>query len=63
MAVTLLFVFLTVSGWAAGHSFNIQNNFPDPIYFGFQAYGTAEQLFNGGFALGSGAIVSMELES
>jgi len=63
MAVTLLFVFLTVAGLATGRNFNIQNNLGYTVYVGILGNANLGQPENGGFALNSGQLVSKGQES
>jgi hypothetical protein len=63
MAVTLLFVFLTVAGLATGRNFNIQNNLGQTIWVGILGNAGLGQPNNGGFALNSGQSVSKGQES
>jgi len=63
MAVTLLFVFLTVAGLAAGRNFNLQNNLGYTVWVGILGNAGAGQPDNGGFALNPGERVSKGQES
>jgi hypothetical protein len=63
MAVTLLFVFLTVAGLATGRNFNIQNNLGYTVWVGILGNAGLGQPNNGGFALTSGQSVSKAQES
>ena len=63
MAVTLLFVFLTVAGLATGRNFNIQNNAGYTIWVGILGNAGLGQPDNGGFTLNSGERVSKGQES
>jgi hypothetical protein len=63
MAVTLLFVFLTVATLATGRNFNLQNNLGYPVWVGILGNACLGQPDNGGFALNSGERVSKGLES
>ena len=60
MAVTLLFVFLTVAGLATGRNFNLQNNLGYTVWVGIQGNPGKGQPANGGFALNPGEFVSKE---
>jgi hypothetical protein len=63
MAVTLLFVLLTVAGLAAGRNFYLQNNLGYTVWVGILGNPGKGQPDNGGFALNPGHRVSKELES
>jgi hypothetical protein len=63
MAVTILFVFFTVAGLAAGRNFNLQNNLGYTVWVGIQGNDNMGQPDNGGFALNPGESVSKGLES
>jgi len=63
MTVTLLFVFLTVAGLAAGRNFNLQNNLGYTVWVGILGNPCKGQPDNGGFTLNSGERVSKVLES
>ena len=63
MAVTLLFVFLTVAELATGRNFNLQNNLGYTVWVGILGNAGKGQPDNGGFALNSGQHVSKGLES
>ena len=63
MAVTLLFVFLTVAGVATGRNFNLQNNLGYTVWVGILGNPGKGQPDNGGFSLNSGERVSKGLES
>jgi len=63
MAVTLLFVFLTVAGLATGRNFNLQNNLGYTVWVGILGNVGEGQPENGGFTLNSGEGVSKGLES
>jgi hypothetical protein len=63
MAVTLLFVFLTVVELATGRNFNLQNNLVYTVWVGILGNPGKGQPDNGGFALNSGERVSKGLES
>jgi hypothetical protein len=58
MSVTLLFVYLTVVGLAAGRNFNLQNNLEYPVWVGILGNDGMGQPENGGFALYPGQWVS-----
>jgi hypothetical protein len=62
MAVTLLFVLLTVAGLATGRNFNIQNNLGFTVWVGILGNPSKGQPDNGGFALNSGERVSKGLD-
>jgi hypothetical protein len=51
MAVTLLFVFLTVAGLATGRNFHLQNNLGYTVWVGIQGNAGLGQPDNGGFTL------------
>ena len=59
MAVTLLFVFLTVAGLATGRNFILQNNLKYTVWIGILGNSGEGQPDNGGFALNSGESVRM----
>jgi hypothetical protein len=63
MAVTLLFVYLTVAGLAAGRNFNLSNNLGYTVWVGILGNDGMGQPDNGGFALYPGLWVSKGLES
>jgi hypothetical protein len=63
MKVTLLFVFLTVAGLAAGRNFNLQNNVGYTVWVGILGNSGLGQPNNGGFTLSPGERVSKGLES
>jgi hypothetical protein len=62
MAVTILFVFLTVAGLATGRNFKLQNNLEYTIWVGILGNTGKGQPDNGGFALNSGQHVSKGLK-
>jgi hypothetical protein len=63
MAVTLLFVILTVAGLATGRYFNLQNYLGYTVWVGTLGNTSKGQPENGGFALKSGKRVSKGQES
>jgi len=58
MAVTLMFVVLTVAGLATGRNFNLQNNLGYTIWVGILGNANMGQPENGGFTLNNGELVS-----
>jgi hypothetical protein len=63
MAVTVLFVFLTVAGLATGRYFNFHNNLGYRVWVGIQGNPGKIHPNNGGFQLDPEQPVSKELES
>jgi hypothetical protein len=63
MAVTLLFVSLTVTGLATGRNFNLQNNLGYTVWVVMLGNAGKGQPENGGFALNSRDTVSKGQES
>jgi hypothetical protein len=63
MAVTALFVIMTVAGMANGVKVIIRNNKSDTLWVGMKGHANSGRSGHGGFALASGEEVSMELES
>jgi hypothetical protein len=59
MAVTLLFVFLTIAGLTTGRNFNLHNNLGHTVWVGILGNPDKGQPNNGGFALNPGERVSM----
>jgi hypothetical protein len=62
MAVTLLFVFLTVAGLANGRTFRFSNQRPGTVWVGMQGNAGKGHPNNGGFQLDYGTAVSKEME-
>jgi hypothetical protein len=62
MALTLLFVFLTVAGLATGRNFNFINLRGDTVWVGMQGNAGKGHPNNGGFQLDRSRSVSKELE-
>jgi hypothetical protein len=58
MAVTLLFVFLTIAGLTTGRNFNLQNNLGYTVWVGILGNPGKGQPNNGGFGLNPGERVS-----